>query len=160
MSVTQPWVRELQWKEQSILFSGLRGPDTMRCPAVKGMSKWMRAVSQEDADPSKPYMQSARLPDVEDVLEELEHLPCHFVHHFADALAVIGYGHPDVGTRQCAYGLHVLIAEELFHFVPEPPSIFAWRHRDKRHGKDDQPGKPYDDRVWMHHLLPEGFEHA
>jgi hypothetical protein len=160
MSVTQSWVRALPWKQQSILFSGLRGPDTMRCLAVKGMSRWMRAVSQENADPSKPYMDSRRLPDALDVMEELEHLPTHFVHHFADALAVIAYGHPDAGTRECAYEFHALVAEELFHFIPEPPEIFAWRHRDKPNGNDSAPAPPFDDRPWMHDLLPRDYRHA
>lgn len=160
MTVILPWVRHLPWKQQSILFSGLRGPDTMRCPAVKEMSKWMRAVSQQDADPSKPYMQCRRLPDAMAVMEELEHLPAHFVHHFADAMAVIAYGHPDKGTRECAYEFHALVAEELFHFIPEPPEVFAWRHRDRRlPERDPAPERPVDDRPWMHARLPEGYEH-
>lgn len=157
--VTKGWVRKLPWKQQSILFSGLRGPDNARCRAVKQMSKWMRAVSQKNADPDKPYMNNIRLPDFVDVLEELEHLPCHFVHHFADALAVIAYGHPAEGERLCAYELHALVAEELFHFIPEPAEIFAWRHRDKVDGRDPAPEKPFDDRPWMHDRLPDGYGH-
>lgn len=160
-NVTKKWVRGLPFKQQSILFSGLRGPDNDRCPAIKAYSRWMRAESQENADPNKPYMMdTGRLPEASMVLDELEFLTCHFVHHFADALAVIAYNHPAEGTRQCAYEMHALVAEELFHFIPEPPDIFAWRHRDKLKGKDPQPVKPWDDRPWMHDLVPLGFEHA
>lgn len=159
MSVTLPWVQKLPWKMQSILFSGLRGPDHVKLHAVKGISKWMRAVSQENADPSKPYMAASRLPDLADVLEELEMLPCHFTHHFADALRVIAHGHDDRGTREAAFELHALIAEEIFHFVPEHPIIFAWRHRDKTDGVDPQPARPFRDRDWMDLYLPEGYVH-
>jgi hypothetical protein len=159
VSVTQLWVRALPLKQQSILFSGLRGPDTRACPAVKMMSKWLRAVSQQDADPSKPYMQARHLPTTGEVMEELEHLPCHYVHHLADSLAVVAYNHHDEGTRACAYEFHAMIAEELFHFIPEPPDIFEWRHRDKADGVDPMPEKPWEDRIWMVELLPEGYVH-
>ena len=148
-SVTLSWVQELPWKQQSILFSGLRGPDHDYCPNIKEVAKWMRSVTQENADPSKPYMNEIFLPPVEELEKELEHSPCHFVHHFADALAVIAYSHPDEGVRLIAFGYHYYIAEEIFHFVPESPDIFKWRHRDKPGGVDTAPEKPYDDRPWI-----------
>jgi hypothetical protein len=126
---------------------------------VKQVSKWIRSVSQRNADPSKSYMNDIVLPEPATLEKELEQLPCHFVHHFADALAVIAYGHPDDETRRYAYSVHVYIAEELFHFLPETPDIFLWRHRDKPDGVDPQPQPPYDDRPWMRTLLPEGYEH-
>lgn len=157
--VTQSWVRALPWKMQSILFSGLRGPDGVRARDVKVVCKWMRASSQKNADPSKPYMQNGRLPDFDDVLGELETLPCHYVHHFADALRVVAHGHFDEGTRDAALELHCLIAEEIFHFIPEHPAIFAWRHRDKPEGVDPEPEPPLYDRAWMGGHLPEGYTH-
>lgn len=159
-SVVQDWVHQLPWKQQSILFSGLRGPDQVFLKQVKQVSKWMRAVSQNNADPSKSYMNDIVLPAPEALEKELEHLPCHFVHHLADGLAVIAYGHPEREVREYAYSIHAYIAEEIFHFIPEPPGIFAWRHRDKRGGKDEQSDKPYDDRPWMHALLPDGYVHV
>lgn len=157
-SVLQPWVEELPWKQQSILFSGLRGPDHGGCPVTKRVQRWMRAASQENADPSKPYMSDPGRDNVNPVspkqlAAELEYLPCHFVHHLADALAVIAYNHPDRLRREAAYRFHYEIAEELFHFIPEPPNIFVWRHRDKKLGVDPEPEKPYDDRPWVKDLL-------
>jgi hypothetical protein len=157
--VLLPWVETLPWKQQSILFSGLRGPDQVFLTQVKQVSKWMRSVSQRNADPSKSYMNDIVLPQPSDLEKELEQLPCHFVHHFADALAVIAYSHPEDKTRRYAYSLHCYIAEEIFHFLPEASDIFHWRHRDRPSGIDPQPQRPYDDRPWMHALLPEGYEH-
>jgi hypothetical protein len=136
VSVVQPWVTALPWKMQSILFSGLRGPDQALLPKIKQVSKWMRAVSQNNADPSKPYMNGIKLPEPPELEKELEHCFVHFVHHFADALAVIAYGHPDVDVVKYAAQVHYYIAEELFHFWPEPPTVFLLRHRDKIDGVD------------------------
>jgi len=158
-SVLQDWVETLSWKQQSILFSGLRGPDTVFLTSVKQVSKWIRSVSQQNADPSKSYMNDITLPTPDDLEKELEQLPVHFVHHLADALAVIAYGHPEEEVRQYAYSIYAYIAEELFHFIPEPQDIFIWRHRDRPGGVDPEPEKPYDDRPWMHALLPDGYEH-
>ena len=71
-------------------------------------------------------------------LDELEFLPVHYVHHFADALAVIAYGHPHLTQAAYAGSLHHLIAEELFHFRPEHPEVFKLRHRDKPDGHDPE----------------------
>jgi hypothetical protein len=147
-SVLQPWVDELPWKQQSILFSGLRGPDQEYLVNIKQVSKWMRSVTQQNADPSKPYMNGINLPALEDLehfYKELEHCPCHFVHHFADALAIIGYAHPEQEVSLYAAGLHYSIAEEVFHFIPESPAVFWMRHRDKRDGNDPEAV------TWRHH---------
>jgi hypothetical protein len=135
-SVLQPWVEKIPWKQQSILFSSLRGPDQDYLKAIKLVSRWMRSVSQQNADPSKPYMAITTLPDPSDLDKELEHCTVHFVHHFADGLAVIAYHHPDESVARYAATLHYHIAEELFHFVPEPRGVFLVRHRDKKDGVD------------------------
>jgi hypothetical protein len=135
--VLQPWVERIPWKQQSILFSGLRGPDHAYLPKIKLLSRWMRSVTQNNADPSKGYMEITSLPTPMDLDLELEHSPCHFVHHLADALAVIAYNHPDVGVSEYAAKLHYFIAEEIFHFQPELPGEFRLRHRDKRGGSDE-----------------------
>lgn len=159
-SVLQQWVMDLSWKQQSILISGMRGPDTGPVPHIKSVNRWMRTVSQNNADPSKNYMKQAPLPAPETLCVELQFLPCHYVHHLADALAVVAYGHPDMNVKQTAYAYHVHIAEELFHFVPEPPSIFEWRHRDKPDGIDKTPDPPYEWRSWTDNYLPSDYKHA
>jgi hypothetical protein len=129
-TVLQPWVE------------GLRGPDAPGCPNIKIVGRWMRSLSQWNADPSKDYMRQDELPQPLDLCDELEMLPCHFVHHFADALAVIAYGHTDRDTAWKAAGYHYRIAEELFHFMPESAQTFWLRHRDYR---DDH---TEEDHIW------------
>lgn len=136
--VLQPWVMALTWKMQSILFSSLRGPDQELLMNIKQVSKWMRSVTQQNADPSKPYMNNIELPLVSALYKELEHCPCHFVHHFLDGLAIIAYHHPDEAVAGFAARVHYHCAEEIFHFYPEPPGWFKIRHRDKVGGVDEQ----------------------
>jgi hypothetical protein len=145
-TVVQPWIAELPWKQQSILFSSLRGPDQELLTNIKQYSKWMRSVTQNNADPSKPYMNDIVLPPVEALYKELEHCPCHFVHHFLDGMAIIAYGHTNMAVAELAARVHYQCAEEIFHFVPEDPSIFMLRHRDKIDGNDE-----YGD-VWGSHV--------
>ena len=130
-SVLQEWVTKMPWKCQSILFSGLRGPDTGYSQNVKEVSRWMRKVVQHDADPSQSYMSPWVVPNPEDLEKELEFSTCHFVHHFADALRCIAIFHPDEYARAYAKKLHDYIADELFHFVPETDEVFIYRHRDR-----------------------------
>lgn len=129
--VLLPWVMQMNWKQQSILLSSLRGPDVPKVPNIKNVNRWMRGACQHNADPSKNYMSKAALPVPIELCNELEFLPCHYVHHFADGLAVIAYNHPDRTVSLQAGEYHYRIAEELFHFRPEPPYWFPLRHADK-----------------------------
>lgn len=90
---------------------------------------------EHNADPNKPdcYM-TASTPtkeSVEQTIDELEYLTCHYVHHFADAMRVIDIFHPDLTTSMWARQFHELIAEEIFHFKPETNEEFIERHKDK-----------------------------
>lgn len=107
----------------------------------------MRSVTQNNADPSKPYMnfvdsttgeptQPKELPSADDLCAELEYCTVHFAHHFCDGLAVIAHHHPDKDVAEMAANRHYFIAEELFHWTPEPRETFLLRHRDKKEGYD------------------------
>ncbi len=142
-SVLQSWLEGIPWKQQSILFSSLRGPDQERLHYIKTASRWMRSVTQNNADPNKPYMNfgasttgqptpSNTLPSADDLCAELEYCTVHFAHHFCDGLAVIAHHHPDKDVAEQAAKWHYFIAEELFHWTPEPRETFLLRHRDKK----------------------------
>lgn len=130
-SVLQAWVEKIPWKQQSILFSGLRGPDIRQCKKIKEVSRWMRKVSQRDADPNQSYMAPTNLPVARELEKELEFCTIHFVHHFADALRVIAIHHPDGEVKEYAWQLHLYMADELFHWKPENNDEFNYRHRDR-----------------------------
>lgn len=130
-SVLLNWVMNVPWKCQSILLSGLRGPDSCDWPKTKAVNRWLRTVSQNNADPSKDYMRQDSLPTCLELCDEIEWMSCHFVHHFADALRIVAIWHPDSDTRNKAWEYHLEIAEEIFHFIPESDKVFVHRHRDK-----------------------------
>lgn len=133
-SVVQDWLTNSGWKMQSIFFNGLRAPDA-QTKAVKKCVRWMRIRACFNADPRKAdcYMSAPPLDEalIQEALDELEYLPCHYVHHLADSMRIIALFHPETEARQQAYRLHFLIAEEIFHFVPETDVQFMHRHRDK-----------------------------
>lgn len=119
---------------QSIFVNGLRAPDATT-KYTKGLVRWMRTKTCHDADPNKPdcYMKAPLVIDADYIKaagKELEYLPCHYVHHLADAMRVISIYHPDHSVRMIAGDVHFHIAEELFHFLPESEQQFVWRHRD------------------------------
>ena len=130
-SVLLNWVMNVPWKCQSILLSGFRGPDSGEYPKTKAVNRWLRTVSQNNADPSKDYMRQDSLPTSLVLCDETEWMPCHFAHHFADALRIVAIWHPEPDTRRRAWEYHLKIAEEIFHFIPESDEVFVHRHRDK-----------------------------
>jgi hypothetical protein len=92
-------------------------------------------MCQVDADPKKQsYMQTIGMTHklINEAMDELEYLPCHYAHHFADSFAVIGYHHPDGDVRGWCLMIHAEVAIELFHFHPETREEFFERHKDKR----------------------------
>lgn len=129
--VLQKWLENVPWKQQSILLSGLRGPDSGHCPKIKEVTRWLRMISQNDADPSQSYMAPGRLPQPEEMEKELEFSTCHFAHHFSDALRVVALHCPDPEVARYARDLQFFVANEVFHFVPESDEVYLRRHRDR-----------------------------
>ena len=133
-TVFQSWFDKNGWKMQSIFVNGLRAPD-QKTTYVKKFVRWMRTVACHDADPNKPdcYMTAPPMSNelIEQAVDELEYLPCHYVHHLADAARIVSLFHPSESVRDYAYYLHYRVAEELFHFKPETDEEFLARHTDK-----------------------------
>lgn len=131
-TVLLPWVTAMPWKMQSILLSGLRAPD-VKTDATKRICRVMRSICQHNADPSKSYMEHQPLDRdlVDQCMDELEYLPCHYVHHFADALRVVSIYHPNDAVCEFAAKVHFEVAIKIFHFRPETNEQFILRHRDK-----------------------------
>lgn len=133
-TVFQPWFDRNGWKMQSIFVNGLRAPDA-KTKAVKKCVRWARTQACNNADPHKPdcYMSAPVMSEelVQEAMDELEYLTCHYVHHFADAMRILALFHPSEETRNWSYRLHFLIAEEIFHFKPETAEEFLDRHVDK-----------------------------
>jgi hypothetical protein len=131
--VLQPWTKNIGLKLQSILISGMRGPD-FRNESIKDCICWMRTNVMIDADPKKQsYMKSVYMSDtiIKNTINELQYAIVHYVHHFADAFMVMACFHNDLKVKKFSLLLYKLIAEELFHFHPETKNEFIKRHIDK-----------------------------
>jgi hypothetical protein len=132
-TVLKAWVCELPWKQQSVLLSGLRGPDGIHCPQIKIVTRWLRNVTQNNADPMHSYMNVGILPTFEQLEKELEYCTAHYVHHLTQALKVIEIGCEVDDPDACQYArqLNREIANELFHLWPESDTMFINRLADK-----------------------------
>jgi hypothetical protein len=113
-AVLQDWVTELPLKQQSALLSGLRGTDHAHAPALKHLTRFVRAATQRDADPESSYMRVGNRVPTADIEREMEWAPLHFVAHLLEALTIIQRHHPHhecVGFASWALGWF----EDAFH---------------------------------------------
>lgn len=94
MSVLKPWVARLPWKEQSVLISGMRGPDIGRTVHLQAMTRWLRAVLQHNADSTTDYMKGMLLPRIAELAESLEFTTVHYFCHLLHGLEIVGYRGP------------------------------------------------------------------
>jgi hypothetical protein len=128
--VLQEWMKELSWKQQSVIFSSLRGPDLSRPVAVKKLNRWLRNITQNNADPSTEYMKEIVLPDIEDLKEELGYCTIHYFTHLMHALEIIGYKHPDKLIGDTAKNYYFGLVD-FMHLNPETKEQLNKRLEDK-----------------------------
>jgi hypothetical protein len=129
--VLQDWVGDLlTWKQQSTMFSALRGPDNLRCDNVKKVTRWLRGVTQKDADPSDDYMRKMELPSIEELNKELEFTSVHYFCHLMHVLEIIDYKHPEQGVRRTASDYYLGIVHAL-HLNQETFGQLEIRLKDK-----------------------------
>ena len=128
--VLQAWMAELPWKQQSVIFSSLRGPDLSRPIAVKKLNRWLRSVTQNNADPSTEYMKKIVLPKIEDLKEEVGYCTMHYFTHLLHALEIIGYNHPEEKTKDIAIRYYAAMVDFL-HLNPETKEQLNKRLEDR-----------------------------
>lgn len=116
--VTLPWVQALPLKMQSVLFSGLRGPDTHHAPAIKHIVRWLRPATQINADPTTDYMRKEKLPQWETVKKDLEFSTVHYFAHLMHAMQIIAAYHPDETVKRDALLFYQEMVE-LLHLNTE-----------------------------------------
>jgi len=129
--VLQDWMGRLSWKQQSVIISSLRGTDTGSCQQIKKINKWMRGITQNNADTSSPYMQEEKLPLLEDIEKEFEFCSVHYIIHFLQGLEIIGYNHPDTKIADIAKNYYYGLAQEVLNLNPETKGQLEERLRDK-----------------------------
>jgi hypothetical protein len=128
--VLQDWMGELPWKQQSVIISSLRGPDTSRPASVKVITRWLRGITQNNADPSTDYMRNLPFLSLEDFQRDLEYCTMHYYCHLMHAMEIIGYNHPEEQTKDIALGYYAAMVEFL-HLNPETKDELNSRLEDK-----------------------------
>lgn len=119
--VVLSWLASLPFKMQSVVFSGLRGPDNHHAPKLKALVRWLRPVTQRNADTCSDYMRTEQLPSWQEIKKEIEFMSVHYYGHLMKALEIVAYKHPDEVVRKTAYGYYWEMCE-LLHLPPESES--------------------------------------
>jgi|SRR5215510_10008724 len=94
--VTKSWMFELSWKEQTVLITGLRGPDGLASEGMRDIVRWIRHTLLNDADPTSGYMIDVIRPDWK-MGPDLG--PVHFLEHLLLCLKIIERRHPEESSR-------------------------------------------------------------
>ncbi len=128
--VLKDWMSELPWKQQSVILSSLRGPDLSRPVAVKKLNRWLRSITQNNADSSTEYMKEIVLPDIEDLKEEVGYCTMHYFTHLIHALEIIGYKHPDKSIRDIGEKYYLGLVD-FAHLSPETKEQLDKRLEDR-----------------------------
>ena len=128
--VLQEWMAELSWKQQSVILSSLRGPDNSRPGSIKIINRWLRGVTQNNADSSTDYMKYLHHPSVEELQRDLEYCTIHYYAHLMHAMEIIGYNHPDKKIAETATGYYYNMVDFL-HLNPEMKDQLSKRLEDK-----------------------------
>jgi len=136
--VVREWVSELTWKQQCVLLCACRGVDGFPKNHVsKPLTRMFRQTIVKCADTrtldnSHSFMSGGLLdPHVADAFMnfQLDSYPMHWLLHFAHAIEIMGYKHPDLDTRTYWMHLYVRIVRSL-HLNPETEEQLDFRLQD------------------------------
>ncbi len=128
--VLRDWMGELSWKQQSAILSSLRGPDNFYSPNLKKISRWMRRITQNDADASSSYMEEGGLPSIEELKRDIEFCSVHYLSHLIQGLEVVGYKHLDSKVAGIAMKCYEGLVHQVLHLNPETKKQLEYRLRD------------------------------
>lgn len=121
--VVRDWIKELPWKQQTVLLSAIRGCDGVsKHDPSKAFIRPFRGVVLNNAEPgdeSDTFMHHPEEEEVEDFAHDLDDYPMHWLVHFMHAAEIIGFKHPDDKTREWWMNLYEEMVSEGFHLNPE-----------------------------------------
>lgn len=170
MSVLQPWVEKLTFMQQSVLISGVRGPDGVKKHhPIKPIMRWYRrcvlysAFEQEIIlDPYHPGGGSFTGPLdpnrsidnlYKDYFEVVDELPYHFISHFMAAAQIIGYKHSDKDVRNWWYNFYNKICQKL-HVSPEEERLMDIRLGDNKEAWESREVLEREDTTYKENKCP------
>jgi len=155
--VTQDWVHDLPFMQQSVLLTAVRGPDAVpKYHASKYIVRWCRRailissfarrpiLNPYEADGGSFYGPScAEPPDglweplmdvrADEYVRSLDELPHHFQMHLMHAAEIIGYKHSNARVQKWWHGFYVRLVADM-HLFPESMVDLDTRLGDRRDG--------------------------
>lgn len=129
-SIVQDWVMCLGLRLQGVLISAVRGCDTAeRHDNSKVLARIFRGEILRthigDASKCKSFILVATIPDtvkrMQDLLNDCDHYPQHYVMHFIHAAEILGYCHPEPEKRDLWHNFYQ-VACRKYHLRPETQS--------------------------------------
>lgn len=133
-NVVQEWLQELSWREQTVLFTALRGPDGLpKENPGKSLCRFLRSCILRDATPGQgTFMRldpGKEEKFVDKFLSDTDQFPHHFLLHLLHAAEILGYKHPDKELRSFWSDFYVRGCKD-FHMHPETEAQMDERLKD------------------------------
>lgn len=117
--VVRDWIRDLPWKQQTVLLSAIRGCDgAPKHDESKSFVRPLRGIILKNAEPDNEddtFMEHPSEFSVTEFAHDLDDYPMHWLVHFIHAVEIVGYKHPYEEVREYWSHLYELICEEGFH---------------------------------------------
>ena len=146
-SVLQDWVCDLNFMQQSVLITAVRGCDGLpKYHVSKYLLRWYRRCIMKTAflkkvmeDPYEPCggnftgpMSKEQFETVrKDYLKSIDEVPHHFHMHVIHAAEILGYKHPDSAKSRWWFDFYVDAMRDL-HAMPESEEQMDFRLGDSR----------------------------
>lgn len=157
-SVTQDWVHNLTFMQQTVLIGAIRAPDNSpKYSPTKMLLRWyrrcvVRLALEGGAVITNPYdsrggsftgptftycgvvtedWERALDPFLDDFFATTDSIPIHFFTHFMHGVEILGYKHPDPRIRNWWHEFYIRMVHML-HLFPEPEEALDRRLGDSK----------------------------
>ncbi len=155
-AVTQTWTHALPMMQQTVLLTGIRGPDGLaKYGSVKMLLRWYRRCvllsAMDGRVLANPYdnnggsftgpslgvrveaWEAAMDTHMDAYMRDLDAVPFHFQMHFMHAAEILGYKHPDERVRAWWRNVYGRLVHGM-HLHPETEVELDGRLGDSRSG--------------------------
>jgi len=122
--IMKEWTKEIGLRHQGVLVSAVRGVDTegKNDPTKLLLRSYRDVVLESFNDHPSSFIDKVHLDEVrirmQNVLDDFDRYPVHFIFHLLFAAEIIGYKHPDEPTQSLWNWFYKIFVHKL-HLNPE-----------------------------------------
>ena len=129
-SVVQEWLNVCSLKQQTVVLVALRGCDGVsKHDPSKFVVRFLRASVLRDADCESSFMALSADKAINDLSNDLDMYPMHWLIHFMHACEIVGYNHPLSETRAIFMDIYLRLVAGM-HLNPETKNSLDKRLAD------------------------------